>query len=308
MAVPELVREPVDALYQWDREVAMIFVTGATGTVGSPLLARLAEREAPTRALAHSPAGRELIERCGVEAVDGDYDRPETLQAAMAGCERLFLLSPPHPAQPTREKAAIDAAQRAGVSHVVAVSVMGADPASPVAFGRWHADIDEHLISSGLGYTILRPAGFMQVHLLPVHTIKGRGRWYGMTGDGAAAWIDARDIAEVAAEALTGPPRAAAVYDLTGPAAISIPEAATVVSEVIGRSVDYVDVPPDQFRAGMVGAGVPELIADAIVSLYRAVRAGHVATVTDTVQQVIGRPAASYRQFVEAHKEALASD
>ena len=283
----------------------MIFLTGATGTVGSSLLARLAEQGVSTRALAHSPAGREVIERSGVEAVDGDFDRPDTLEPAMAGCDHLFLLSPPHPDQPTREKAAIDAAKRAGVSHVVALSVMGADPASPVAFGRWHADIDEHLVGSGLGYTILRPAAFMQVHLLPVDTIRSEGRWYGMTGDGAAGYIDVDDVVAVAAEMLTGPGRAAATYELTGPAAISMPEAAAALSEVIGRSVDYVDVPSDQFRANLAGAGLPDWVADALVALYHVVRAGHAATVTNAVQELLGRSARSYRQFAEAHKDVF---
>jgi len=282
----------------------MIFLTGATGTVGSSLLARLADRGVPSRALAHSLAGREVIERFGMEAVDGDFDRPDTLERAMAGCDRLFLLSPPHPDQPTREKAAIDAAKRAGVSHIVALSVMGADPASPVVFGRWHGDVDEHLVGSGLGYTILRPAAFMQIHLLPVDTIRSQGRWYGMTGDGAAGYIDVNDVAAVAAEVLTGPGRAAATYELTGPAAISMPEAAGVLSEV-GRRVDYVDVPSDQFRANLAGAGLPDRVADALVTLYQAVRAGHAATVTNTVQEVLGRSARSYRQVAEANKDAF---
>ncbi|HEY3262465.1 MAG TPA: SDR family oxidoreductase [Pseudonocardiaceae bacterium] len=284
----------------------MILLTGATGTVGSALLARLADRNVPFRALAHSPAGREAIERFGVEAVDGDFDRPDALEQAMAGCDRLFLLSPPHPDQPTREKAAIDTAKRVGVSHVVALSVMGADPASPVVFGRWHADVDEHLVGSGLAYTILRPAAFMQVHLLPVDTIKSQGRWYGMSGDGAAGYIDVDDIAAVAAEVLTGPGRASATLELSGPAAISLPQAAGVLSEVIGRRVEYVELPSDQFRANLAAAGLPDWLADGIVALYQAVRAGHAATVTNTVQDVLGRPARNYRQFAEARKGLFA--
>lgn len=283
----------------------MIFLTGASGTVGSPLLARLTQRGLATRALAHSPAGREQIEAAGAEAVDGDLDAPNTLEHAMAGCDHMFLLSPPHPDQPTREKAAIDAAERAGVSHVVAVSFIGADSASPVDFGRWHGDIDQHLVESGLDYTILRPAGFMQTHLLPVDTIRDQGRWFGMTGDGAAGWIDADDIAAVALEALTTPGHAAASYDLTGPAAVSMPEATAVLAEVIDRSVAYVDLPSDQFRANLVGAGVPEWIAESLVRLYSTIRAGQAATVTTTVQEVTGRPPRSYRQFVEANRGML---
>lgn len=283
----------------------MIFLTGATGNVGAALLARLAERGVPARALAHSPSSRATIERHGAEAVQGDLDRPETLEGAMTGCDRLFLLSPTHPEQPAREKAAIDAAGPAGVRHVVAVSVMGAHESSPSAFGRWHADVDEHLVGSGLDYTILRPAGFMQVHLWPVQTITAQGRWYGMTGDGAAAFIDAEDVAAVAAEALTRSGHGGSVQELTGPAAITMPQAAAELSEVIGREVTYVDVPRDGFRASLIDAGLPDWVADAIVPMYQAIRDGHAATVTNTVAEVTGRPARPYREFAETNKTAF---
>lgn len=283
----------------------MILVTGATGTVGSELLNQLAQRDVTVRALVHSAAGRASIEGSQAEAVEGDFDRPETLVEALAGCDHLFLLSPPHPDQPIREQAAIDAAQQAGVGHVVALSVMGADPASNVASAQWHAQIDEHLIGSGLGYTILRPAGFMQVHLWPVETVTSQRRWYGMTSDGVAGFIDAADIAAVAAEVLTSPGHEGAILELTGPAAISMPEAAATLSEVIGSRIDYVDVPAEAFRDQLSSAGMPDFVADAVTALYQTIRAGHAATVTNTVEQVIGRPARTYREFAERHKDSL---
>jgi uncharacterized protein YbjT (DUF2867 family) len=178
----------------------MVCVIGASGLVGSLLSPRLSERDVAVRAVTRSAAGRAALVKHGFEAIDGDLDAPETLEPTKEGCERLFLLSPPHPAQATREVSAIDAARRAGVRHVVAVSVMGADPTSPVAFVRWHGDMDQHLMQSGLEYTILRSAGFMQVHMWPVQTVKSQGRWYGMTGDGAAGFVDVSDVASVAAE------------------------------------------------------------------------------------------------------------
>src|SRR5467141_3892225 len=128
-----------DPLYS-SRESDMIFVIGGTGRLGSPLLQRLAELDAPVRALAHSPASRAKIEGFGAEAVDGDLDELDTFEPALKGCDRVFLLSPAQPDQPEREKAAIDAAARAGVGHVVALSIMGASHDATVGFGRWHAD------------------------------------------------------------------------------------------------------------------------------------------------------------------------
>lgn len=282
--------------------MALISVIGATGTVGSALLPLLVQRGAAVRALAHSEAGRGRIEALGVEAVDGDLDRPQTLDRAMEGCDRVFLVSPPHPHQVARECAAIDAAGRAGVDHMVAVSVMGAGADSPVAFARWHAEIDDHLQASGLSWTILRPSGFMQAHLLPVATVTTEGRWYGMTGDGVTAYVDVGDVAAVAASVLATPGHTGVVYELTGPAALSQPEAAAQLSDILGRPVAYVEVPAETFRANLTGGGLPDWLADDLVALYQTTRNGHAATVTNTVELVTGRPARTYRELVETRR------
>jgi uncharacterized protein YbjT (DUF2867 family) len=283
----------------------MILVTGATGPIGSALLPRLVQLGAPVRALAHSDRGRAQIERQGAEAVEGHFDRPETLEAAMRGCDHVFLLSPPSTQQAERELRAIDLAGRAGVEHVVALSAQGASHESPMAFARWHAAIDEHLAASGLGFTILRPAGLMQAHLLPVATVTASGTWYGMTGDGATGYVDAEDVAAVAGHVLTQPGHEGATYELTGPAAISLPQAAAVLSQVLGRQIRYVDLPRDEFRAQLLEAGLPEWAADSLVGLCQTIREGHAATVTNEVELATGRPARSYQAFAEAHKAAF---
>lgn len=283
----------------------MILVTGPTGNIGTALLGRLRLQGAAMRAVAHTAASREAIERHGAEAVDGDFDRPGSLEAAMAGCDHLFLLSPPQPDQTRREVAAIDAAKRAGVGHVVALSVMGSDHASPAAFGRWHAAIDEHLATSGLDYTILRPSGFMQFHLLPVQTVKAADTWYGMTGDGATAYIDTEDVAAAAAAVLTSAGHIGRTYDLTGPEAITLPQAAAQLGWAIGRDVAYVDLPAEQFHANLLGAGLPTWLAEAAVALCGAIRDGHAATVTNSVEELTGRPPRSYREILGAHIDAF---
>ena len=274
----------------------MIFVTGGTGLVGSRLLPRLVERGVDVRCLVH--ASRPVVEeRSGVELVDGDFDDPGSYAAAMDGCATLFLLTPPHPDQVAREVALIDAARTAGVHHVVAVSVVGADPGSPVTFARWHGEIDDHLVGSGLGRTILRPAGFMQIHLNPP-TAETEGRWYGTTGDGAHAFVDADDVAAVAAEVLTAADRDSAVHELTGPAAISMPEAAARLGRSLGREVAYVDLPPDQLRGAMLSNGVPDFVVDGIIGLYGAIRAGHAATTSHAVEQLLGRAPHRYEDVL----------
>ncbi len=283
----------------------MILVTGPTGNLGPAVLDRLRLEGAAVRAIAHTEASRATIERYGAEAVDADFDEPGTLEAAMAGCDRVFLLSPLHPAQAQREMAAIDAAKQAGIGHVVALSIMGADRASPVAFCRWHAAIDEHLAGSGLGYTVLRPAGFMQFHLMPVQTVMAANSWFGMTGDGAAAYVDVNDVAAAAVGVLTSSGHGGQTYELTGPEAITLHQAAVQLGTAIGRPVAYIDLPAEAFRANLVKLGLPPWLTDAVVTLYGAIRDGHAATVTNSVEQLTGRPAHSYREMLGSHTDAF---
>jgi uncharacterized protein YbjT (DUF2867 family) len=283
----------------------MILVTGPTGTIGSALLPLLVEAGVPVRALAHSEASHRQIEAQGVEACAGDLDDLSGLAHAMDGCERLFLLSPPAPDMVEREQRAIDVAARVGVRHVVALSAMGASDASQAAVLRAHAAIDAHLTASDLDHTLLRPAGFMQSHLFPVDTVRRDGTWYGIAGDGASGFVDARDVAAVAAHVLTADGHEDAVYEVTGPAAISMPEAASELGKVLDTEVRYVDVPPDDFRPSLLRAGLPEWLADSIIALHRSIREGHAATVTNEVEKATGRPARSYRQFAEDHRDAF---
>lgn len=285
----------------------MILLIGATGAVGSALLPQLVDAGAVVRALSHSPASRERLEALGVDVADGDLDRPDSVGQAMDGCDKVFLLSPAHPDQADRERAAIDAAVRAGVGHIVALSVMGASRSSNISFARGHAEIDDHLRSAGPVWTVLRPSGFMQTHLLPVGSVAAGGDWYGMTGDGASAYIGVEDVAATAATVLTTSGHEGAVYELTGPASVSMPEAAAALGNVLGRPVAYVDVPAEQFRTNLIVAGLPGWIADDLVALYRTIRDGHAATVTNTVEQITGRPARSYRQVAQAHRDDFAS-
>jgi uncharacterized protein YbjT (DUF2867 family) len=225
----------------------VILVTGATGHVGSELVRLLAERGTPARALIHSPDKAAPIERLGLEVALGDFDQPDTLDAAMAGCDHLFLLSPPNPGQPEQEQHLIDAAKRAGVGHVVKQSVPGADPDAKVVFGRWHAQIEQSLAHSGLAHALLRPSYFMQNFLMSAQPVAEQGVLYGMTGEARISYIDTRDIAAVAAQLLTNPGNHGTSYTLTGPDALTAAEVAERLSAAIGRPVRYVNMLPDAF-------------------------------------------------------------
>ena len=283
----------------------MILVTGATGKVGSELVRLLAEQGAPARALIHSPDKAAPIQRLGLEVAVGDYEQPDTLDAAMKGCDQLFVLSPPTPRQPQQEQHVIDAAKRAGVAHVVKQSVPWADPDAAVVFSRWHGQIEQHLAESGLAYTLLRPSNFMQNFLMSAQPVADQGILYGMTGEGRVGYIDTRDVAAVAAELLTSPGHQGTSYTLTGPEALSAAEVAERLSAATGRQVRSVDLGPDAFRQALAGAGLPGWLVDGLVETHTLFAAGHAATVTDEVAKVTGRPPRTFAQFAADHRVAF---
>jgi len=288
-------------------EEPVILVTGATGNTGSELGRLPAGAGPPARALVRSPEKAASIERLGLEAALGDFEQPDTLDAAMAGCDHLFLLSPPNPHQPEQERNAIDAAKRAGVGHVVALSVLGSSPDASVAFGRWHGEIDRHLAESGLPHTLLLPSGFMQSFLASAQTVAEQGALYGMTGDTRTSYIDTRDVAAVAARVLTSPGHEGKAYALTGPEALSGDEVAERLSAATGRQVRYVDVPPDTFRA-LAGAGLPGWLVDRLIELNTMMAAGHAAGVTDEVATLLGRQPRTFEQFAAEHRAAFGGE
>ena len=283
----------------------MILVTGATGHVGSELVRLLAEAGTPARALVHSLDKAAPIQRLGLATALGDFGQPDTLDAAMAGCDHLFLLSPPSPRQPEQEQNVIDAAKRAGVAHVVKQSVPGADADAGLVFGRWHAQIEQYLAQSGLAHTLLRPSYFMQNFLMSAQPVAGQGVLYGMTGEGRVGYIDTRDIAAVAAQVLTCPGHQGNSYMLTGPEALSAAEVAERLSAAVGRQVRYVDLPPDAFRQALAGVGLPGWLADALIEGNTLLAAGHGAGVTGEVAKLTGRPPRTFEQFAADHRIAF---
>lgn len=283
----------------------MIMVTGATGHVGSELVRLLAETGTPARALVHSRDKAAPIQSLGLDTAVGDFEQPETLDAAFAGCDRLFLLSPPNPRQPEQEQRVIDAARRAGVAHVVKLSVQGAAPDAELLFGRWHGQVERCLAESGLAYTLLRPNYFMQNFLMSAQSVVDQGVLYGMTGEGRVSYIDTRDIAAVAAHVLTTLGHEGAHYTLTGPEALTGTEVAERLSAATDREVHYVDVGPDGFRQAMAGAGLPDWLVCALVDGNMLLAAGHGARVTDELARVIGRPPRTFARFATDHRVAF---
>ncbi len=283
----------------------MILVTGATGHVGGEVARRLLSAGDPTRVLVRDAAKGERLGQDGAEVVVGSFDDLASLDAALAGTDKVFLVSAYNAEQVAQEAAVIDAAARAGRPHVVKLGVLGQAPDSPLRIARAHAEITEHLRDSGLPHTVLTPNAFMQNLLFSAETIREQGAFYGGYGDGAVSYVDVADVGAVAAHVLSSDGHEGAVYAPTGPAALTAVQVAAAISAALGREVRYVELPADQLRQGMLGAGMPEWNVDGLLELYADYRRGAAPVVTDEVEKATGRPARSLADFLADNRAAF---
>jgi uncharacterized protein YbjT (DUF2867 family) len=280
----------------------MILVTGATGLTGGALVHRLSAAGVPVRALARSASRAEGLSALPqVEVVEGDMARPATLDPALRDVDRAMLVSSADPAMLEVQSNFIDAAAKAGVEHLVKLSGIIADLDSPFRFARMHGEIERHLESSGMAFTHLRAGEFMHAYFRQVPAIVATGKLLRPMEDARIASIDVGDIAEVAVAVLTGSGHEGAIYPLTGPEALSMAEVAEKLSAATGKTIQYIDVAPEQATAAQLAAGMPPFTAEALAELFAERRKGKEAQVSLVVQTILGRPATTFDQFAARH-------
>ncbi len=284
-----------------------ILVTGATGRIGREVVRLLSERDAPVRVFVRTREAAASLERLGVDTAVGDFENPETLEPALDGVRHLFLLTPADPGMVDHQGQAVEAAKRAGVAYIVKISTLGADPASPVSLGRWHAHAEQHIEGSGIAYTHLRPHYFMQNTLSFAPSIAAENRFFAPMRDGRIGLVDCRDVAAVAAHLLTASEHENRVYEITGGAALSFADLAAHIGEAVGRSVTYVDVPPSEAEKAMLAAGVPGWLAEALIGLYGIFSANHASTLTRVVEDLTGKAPRTFADFAREHADVFAN-
>ncbi|WP_439378801.1 NmrA family NAD(P)-binding protein [Amycolatopsis lexingtonensis] len=283
----------------------MILVTGATGTVGFEAVRLLSARHHAARALVRDPsrvANRATLAD-EIEIVTGDFDDPGSLDAAMAGVDTVILVSPAVPAQ---EIAVVDSAVRGGVTHVVKItSKASAD--SPVDRRRGQARIEAHLAATGLPHTLLRSNAYLQNLLALAPSVRQTRGFTMSAGDGQVGMIDARDVAAAATRiALAPAAHAGRTYRLTGPDLITYADIAEELSATLGHDVEYRRIRPDEHRAAMIRAGVPEAVATSNAQAFGLIAEGDAAWLTDDVATLTGTAPRGLHAFVAEHAAAFA--
>ncbi len=280
-----------------------VLVTGATGNVGAQVIRSLGERGIAARAFVRDPDKAAGMLGSDVQLAVGDFADRHSMDRALDGVDRLFLACGNVPGQVEYECAAIDAAKTAGVTRVVKLS--SPDPAvdSPLIFDRWHGEIEGHLRGSGLATVLLRPRTYMTNLLGYADTIRQTGRLFAPAGAARITFVDPVDVGAAGAAALALDGQDGATYTLTGPDAIDFERIARELTELApaGDRIEYVDIPDDAARAAMLDAGLPHFVADFIVGVFRAQRAGTMSATTDAVRTLTGREPRSIGQFLRAH-------
>ncbi|MFF9774269.1 SDR family oxidoreductase [Streptomyces sp. NPDC013978] len=276
---------------------ATTVVTGSTGRLGGRVARRLAERGIPQKLLARSPERAPRL--TGAVAVRGDYADQGAAREALAGARTLFMVSASESADRlAQHKRFVDAAAEAGVRHLVYVSFYGAAPDATFTLARDHFHTEQHIRASGLAYTFLRDNLYAEF----VPDLVGEdGVIRGPAGSGRAAFVAQDDIADAAAAVLSRPDdHAGMTYDLTGPEALSLDDAATVLSEQLGRAVTYRRETVEEAYASRASYGAPTWQLDAWVSTYTAIASGELDGVSDAVPRLTGRPATPLADVVRA--------
>ncbi len=285
----------------------MIVVTGATGNIGSRVVAELATAGIPCRAFVRDRAKAAAVLGGRAAVAVGDFADRASVRAAVADADAVVVSSGNDPRQAEYEANVIDAIAAASRCPVIKISSVGADPASPAAFVAWHGRSEAHLRASGLPATVLRANFFMSNLLASADTLARGGALAAPAGGARIAMVDPRDIAACVCSVLTQPGHRGETYELSGPEALTYHQVADTLASVLGRPVEFLDAPETAVRDGLLSCGMPEWFADGFLSLFAELRRGIAATVTTTVADLTGRPPLSLATFIHDHAELFAA-
>ena len=276
-------------------------ITGATGDVGARVVEQLLHRGERPRVFVRDAEKARSRYGDRVEIFAGDLDDPSTLRPALKGVAGLFLVNT-GPQIPLRDKAAAAAAKDAGVRHIVKLSSM--DVEQELAIGAWHKRGEQAIRESGVPFTFVQPTGFMSNLLAWAHSIQAEGVVRSATGDGRRAFIHSDDIAAVSVAALTSGNYVGSL-PITGPQALTFAEATEAIGFALGRPLVYRLISDNEARRRYAATGALPEDVDAHVALWRAIREGRLAGVTDQVKRILGRKPIAFEQWVRENIAAL---
>jgi uncharacterized protein YbjT (DUF2867 family) len=273
----------------------MLGITGATGRVGGRVARALASAGIEQRLLVRDPARAPQLDRAHVATAS--YEDSEASRRALAGVTTLFMVSGAEAVDRVdQHRSFIDAAVASGVRQIVYTSFLGAAADCTFTLGRDHWATEQHIRDSGVHFTFLRDSLYADFLPLMAGT---DGVIRGPAADGRLAGVAIADVAAVATTILTAPEAHLDVaYDLTGPEALTLTEAAAILSAITGRAVTYHDETLDEAYVSRASYGAPDWQVEAWVSTYTAIAAGELERVSADIPSLLGRSATSLEQLL----------
>ena len=280
----------------------MIVVTGATGKLGRHMIDGLL-KTVPAKeivAAVRSPEKAGDLAARGVQVREADYSRPETLRTALAGAEKVLLISSSEVGQRVpQHTAVIEAAKAAGVSLLAYTSLLRADTTTLVLAPE-HVATEKFLLSSGLPYVILRNGWYLENHTEQLAPALQHGAILGAADEGRFASAARGDYAEAAVAVLTGRGYENRVFELAGDSAYTLAELAAEVSTQSGKTVVYRDLPEQEYAAALAGFGLPKPVAEMLAAADRGAAKGELDDHSRELQKLIGRPTTTLAAAVKA--------
>jgi NAD(P)H dehydrogenase (quinone) len=301
-----------------------IVVTGASGNYGRAFTDALIAKGRAQDLILITRTPAKLTDRVaqGCEVRYGDFDKPETLAAAVTGADKMLLISGTRVgARVVQHKAAIDAAAKAGVKRIAYTSFIGIDdPANPAEVRHDHIETERLIRASGMAWTMLRDAHYADAMILMAGPgVMQSGQWISNAVSGLEAMVWRDDCVAAAVAVMTSDGHEGQTYNITGPELQTFEEVTVILSEVTGKSISYVSVDDDQQYAMFDAMGIPRRPvddqtvgglpwnSDDMVTFGQAIREGFLEVCTKDVERLTGRPARSVRQMIEENVEFLRS-
>jgi NAD(P)H dehydrogenase (quinone) len=285
-----------------------VVITGASGQLARIASELVLERLPASEVIlvTRTPETLSDLADRGADVRSGDFDQPDALPAALSGGRRMLLISTDALGRRIEQhRNAIRAAAAAGVEHIAYTSILEPIPENPAFVVEEHAQTEAELRGSVLSWTMLRMGSYSEFLIGPAAQAAASGRWVHNAGEGACTYVSRADCAAAAVAVLTGGGHEGAIYDITGPEALTQVDVAALAGEIVGRPIEAAEVGDDEYAERFVAAGFPDWLAAGFATWGQAIRKGMYDRVSTAVGDLTGRRPRSVRDVLTAHRDEL---
>lgn len=282
-----------------------VIVLGATGNIGTTVIKNLQNKNVTVFAAVQSEKDFEKVAQLGATPIIVNFTNQESLNEALKGKQRVFLVTPLMQNPESVTQMVINASKLNGVTHLVRSTASGADSKGQIQMARWAGASEDLIKASGLNYTILRPYSFLQ-NFINFHsqTIKQYNGFFLPTSDAKLSMLDINDLGEVASIALTSDDHFGKTYELSG-LTYTNEQLAEILSNVVGRKISYIDVPEEKAKESMLSIHMPEWMVNAMMELNYITKQGWAAGYSDDFKNLTGKEYTSAESFFTNNKQAF---